>query len=131
MNCLKMDKLIVLKGKLVNKVCLHSSDLLSCTLNNKKGILKMKKIILTVAAAGLLSACSLMGPSHSVKGEVVDASMNTVTIETADSKIYSFSTMDSDKTELNGLLLGKKIEVQFSGNYQDGMPAKKLSDIAK
>lgn len=34
----------------------------------------MKKIILTVAAAGLLSACSLMGPSHSVKGEVVDAS---------------------------------------------------------
>lgn len=40
--------------------------------------------------------------------------MNTVTIETADSKIYSFSTMDSDKTELNGLLLGKKIEVQFS-----------------
>ena len=54
--------------------------------------------------------------------------MNTVTIETADSKIYSFSTMDS---ELNGLLLGKKIEVQFSGNYQDGMPAKKLSDIAK
>lgn len=57
--------------------------------------------------------------------------MNTVTIETADSKIYSFSTMDSDKTELNGLLLGKKIEVQFSGNNQDGMPAKKLSDIAK
>lgn len=57
--------------------------------------------------------------------------MNTVTIETADSKIYSFSTMDSDKTELNGLLLGKKIEVHFSGNYQDGMPAKKLSDIAK
>lgn len=91
----------------------------------------MKKIILTVAAAGLLSACSLMGPAHSVKGEVVDASMNTVTIETADSKIYSFNTMDSDKTELNGLLLGKKIEVQFCGNYQDGMPAKKLSDIAK
>lgn len=86
---------------------------------------------MTVAAAGLLSACSLMGPSHSVKGEVVDASMKTVTIETADSKIYSFSTMDSDKTELNGLLLGKKIEVQFSGNYQDGMAAKKLSDIAK
>ena len=43
MNCLKMDKLIVLKGKLVNKVCLHSSDLLSCALNNQKGILKMKK----------------------------------------------------------------------------------------
>ena len=73
----------------------------------------MKKIILTVAAAGLLAACSQMGPSHSVKGEVVDASMNTVTIETADSKIYSFSTMDSDKTELNGLLLVRKSRCNF------------------
>lgn len=125
-----MDKLIVLARKIRQKVCLHSSDLFSCALNNQKDF-ENEKIILTVAAAGLLSACSLMGPSHSVKGEVVDASMKTVTIETADSKIYSFSTMDSDKTELNGLLLGKKIEVQFSGNYQDGMPAKKLSDIAK
>lgn len=74
MNCLKMDKLIVLARKIRQKGLPALFGPVKLRFKYPKGDFENEKIILTVAVAGLLSACSLMGPSHSVKGEVVDAS---------------------------------------------------------
>ena len=66
----------------------------------------MKRMKIMVAAIALcgLAACSDNTPK-SFTGTITDASMNTVTVENAEGT-FTFSTMDADKSEANGLLLG-------------------------
>ncbi|MFR6415868.1 MAG: hypothetical protein ACLUNS_09265 [Alistipes shahii] len=47
--------------------------------------------------------------------------MNTVTVQalTAD-ETYTFSTMDADKSEAEGLLLGAPVVVDYTGKLEDG-----------
>ena len=52
--------------------------------------------------------------------------MNTVTIVTDKNDTLSFSTMDANKEEVNGLLLNDTLEVFYTGKYTPGMPATKL-----
>lgn len=52
--------------------------------------------------------------------------MNTVTIVTDKNDTLSFSTMDANKDEVNGLLLNDTLEVFYTGIYTPGMPASKL-----
>ena len=52
--------------------------------------------------------------------------MNTVTIVTDKNDTLSFSTMDANKDEVNGLLLNDTLEVFYTGKYTPGMPASKL-----
>ena len=65
----------------------------------------MKRMKIMVAAIALcgLAACSDNTPK-SFTGTITDASMNTVTVENAEGT-FTFSTMDADKSEANGLLL--------------------------
>ena len=78
----------------------------------------MKRMKIMVAAIALcgLAACSDNTPK-SFTGTITDASMNTVTVENAEGT-FTFSTMDADKSEANGLLLGAPVTVNYSGKLE-------------
>ena len=52
--------------------------------------------------------------------------MNTVTVENAEGT-FTFSTMDADKSEANGLLLGAPVTVNYSGKLEEGAAASKVA----
>ena len=81
-------------------------------------------MLLAVGTLCLMAGCSSKGSRF--KGIVSDATMNTVTIVTDKNDTLSFSTMDANKEEVNGLLLNDTLEVFYTGKYTPGMPATKL-----
>ena len=86
----------------------------------------MKRMKIMVAAIALcgLAACSDNTPK-SFTGTITDASMNTVTVENAEGT-FTFSTMDADKSEANGLLLGAPVTVNYS-KLEEGAAASKVA----
>ena len=60
------------------------------------------------------------------KRHVCDATMNTVAIVTDKNDTLSFSTMNANKEEVDGLLLNDTLEVFYTGKYTPGMQASKL-----
>ena len=53
---------------------------------------------------------------QTITGTILDATMNTVTIQTADGEELSFSIPDdADKTEVNGMTIGDTLEVTYIG----------------
>lgn len=84
-----------------------------------------------IASCFLLAGCYVSHENGILKGMVIDATMNTVSVITAGKDTLSFSTMNSDKTALKELLLGDSIEICFAGKYVPGMEAKSLSTISK
>lgn len=86
----------------------------------------MKTILLPCCAAWLAISCTSGNQTNQSKGVLTDATMNTVTIVTEKSDTLQFSTMDADKEEIDGLLLGDTVEVFFQGKYRQGMQADKL-----
>lgn len=91
----------------------------------------MKKKKVLFAACILLAGCNSSPNEESTKGIVTDASMNTVTIVTEKSDTLSFSTMNADKTNLKGLLLGDTVEIYYGGNYKPGIEADSIKTVAK
>ena len=81
-------------------------------------------MLLAVGTLCLMAGCS--SKMSSSKGIVSDATMNMVTIVTDKNDTLSFSTMDANKEEVNGLLLNDTLEVFYTGKYTPGMPASKL-----
>ena len=81
-------------------------------------------MLLAVGTLCLMAGCS--SKVSSSKGTVSDATMNTVTIVTDKNDTLSFSTMDANKEEVNGLLLNDTLEVFYTGKYTPGMSATKL-----
>lgn len=80
-----------------------------------------------LAALGVLcfmGSCS--SGMTSSKGIVCDATMNTVAIVTDKNDTLSFSTMNANKEEVDGLLLNDTLEVFYAGKYTPGMQASKL-----
>ena len=86
----------------------------------------IKSLIAALAFAGL-TACADNSPK-TFSGFIADASMNTVTVRalTADDT-YTFSTMNADKSDANGLLLGAPITVDYTGKLKDGTAATKVA----
>lgn len=96
-----------------------------CTEFLEKQILKDMRI--AVIALGVVCVMGSCTPAvKSSKGIVCDASMNTVAIVTDKNDTLSFSTMDANKDEVNGLLLNDTLEVFYNGKYTPGMSATKL-----
>ena len=83
----------------------------------------MKKLLAIAAAALLLWSCA--PKSSSSKGVVLDASMNTVMVVSG-SDTLTFSTMNADKSEVDGLFIGDTLEVFYEGDYTPGMEASKV-----
>lgn len=84
----------------------------------------MKTALLAVGTLCFMASCTPEVTSS--KGIVCDASMNTVSIVTDKNDTLSFSTMDANKEEVNGLLLNDTLEVFYTGKYTPGMQATKL-----
>ena len=87
-----------------------------------KSVEVMKRIFISIACCVLLAGCG-----GSSKGTVLDASMNTVMVVDAAGDTLTFSTVDADKSGLDGLLIGDTVEVSYEGEYVPGMPVVKLS----
>ena len=84
----------------------------------------------------LLSMCLLLEGCVSfsdqcVQGVVTDASMNTVTVQSHDSKSMLFSTLKADKSGLSGLMLGDYLKVCYAGRYEEGVDAKSVQTVLK
>ncbi len=63
-----------------------------------------------------LTATRIINPEvNHVEGNVVDATMNTLTIQQNGGDPLSFSTEDADKSAIDGLLLGDDIKVYYVG----------------
>ena len=84
----------------------------------------MKTALLALGVLCIMGSCS--SEMKSSKGIVCDASMNTVSIVTDKNDTLSFSTMDANKEQVDGLLLNDTLEVFYTGKYTPGMPATKL-----
>lgn len=65
-----------------------------------------------IACGGKTSKQTIDNP---VSGIILDATMNTVMIEANNGDTLRFSTMDADKSEAHGLLIGDSIQVFYTG----------------
>lgn len=89
--------------------------------------MKDMKLILAALAFCGLTACADNAPK-TFTGFIADASMNTVTVRDASNEqTYTFSTMNADKSEANGLLLGAPVVVDYKGKLENGIQATKVS----
>ena len=86
----------------------------------------MRTLLLSFAIVGLLCGCSSKSDYGEARGIVCDATMNTVTIVTDDNDTLSFSTVDTDRSGVDGLLLGDTAEITYRGRYEKGMGALKM-----
>lgn len=84
----------------------------------------MKTVLVALGVLCIMGSCT--SGMKSSKGVVCDATMNTVTIVTDKNDTLSFSTMDANKDEVDGLLLKDTLEVYYDGKYTPGMSATKL-----
>ena len=73
----------------------------------------MKTALLALGVLCIMGSCS--SEMKSSKGIVCDASMNTVSIVTDKNDTLSFSTMDANKEQVDGLLLNDTLEI-YTGN---------------
>lgn len=88
--------------------------------------MKQIRILITaVLALCGMAACGDTAPK-TFTGIITDASMNTVTVENAEGT-FTFSTMDADKSEANGLLLGAPVTVNYNGELEEGATASKVA----
>ena len=86
----------------------------------------MRTLLLSFAIVGLLCGCSSKSDYGEARVIVCDATMNTVTIVTDDNDTLSFSTVDTDRSGVDGLLLGDTAEITYRGRYEKGMGALKM-----
>lgn len=98
-------------------------------MNNKAKTMRILGIIASASAILMLTACS---SQTTVSGIISDASMNTVTVSTADGETVTFGTMEADRSQCNGLPLGAPITVTYSGRIEDNFAtAVKISTPAE
>lgn len=77
--------------------------------------MKNSKFITFVAlACAGLTACN-SNKEQVATGIICDGSMNTLMIVSTNGDTLSFSTMDADKTQANGLLIGDTAQVFYTG----------------
>lgn len=86
----------------------------------------MKNTSIILAALTMI-CCSPASKEHQTKGIVCDATMNTISIVTANKDTLSFSTLDADKSHVTGLLLNDTAEIFIKGNTQQGCPQQSSS----
>ena len=55
------------------------------------------------------------GAEQEISGTIVDASMNTLVIQTAEEQELAFGTEDADKSKCSGLEIGSKVTVFYTG----------------
>lgn len=73
-----------------------------------------------------LALCGLAACDHAPRtftGTIAGATMNTLTVQGLDGgETYTFSTLNADRSEANGLLLGAPVVVDYRGRLRSGKP---------
>ena len=70
----------------------------------------------SATSTGVYTGTADPAEEQTITGTIVDATMNTVTIQTEDGEELSFSIPDdADKTEVNGMTIGDTLEVTYIG----------------
>ena len=89
----------------------------------------MKRIYYTGPALLLaaLTACDTPGGGNKANGVVVDATLNTVTLATAEGDTLAFGTPGAGRSQAGGLQVGDTVDVFYAGTYSAGMPADSLA----
>lgn len=90
--------------------------------------METKELLFIASGLFLLGSCTSAVQEHSVKGVIVDATMNTVTVVDGGDTL-SFSTATADKEGLDGLFIGDSLEIGYKGKYAVGMEALRLNTI--
>lgn len=82
--------------------------------------MKKRLMMVLLAAVVVMAVCACSGPSEEkLQGTVVDATMNTLTIQTDDGQEYTFATEDADTSGLaDGLTIGNKVLVTYTGEIK-------------
>lgn len=63
-----------------------------------------------------ITVTHIVNPTENhIEGSIVDATMNTLTIQTEGGETFSFSTMDADMSAVDGLLIGSAVKVYYVG----------------
>ncbi len=92
----------------------------------------MRKELLFAASCLLaLGSCQTSTQTNRLKGVVTDATMNTVTVVGEKGDTLSFSTVNANREELDGLFIGDTLEISYKGEYKQGMEALTLATMAK
>lgn len=86
----------------------------------------MKNTLTFIFGCILAVSCCSQDKENSVTGTVIDASMNTVVIKSG-SDTLSFSTLNADRTELDGLLIGDTVKIFYKGDCRPGTEANKIA----
>lgn len=94
-------------------------------ITNIPDTMKSIKTLAAILAFAGLAACADNTPK-TFTGTITDATMNTLTVTNAEGT-YTFSTLDADKSEANGLLLGAPVVVDYKGALKEGAPASKVA----
>ncbi len=81
-------------------------------------------ISFSVSGNNLVLSKLLNQDTKLIAGTIKDATMNTVTIATDSGATLSFSTVNADKTECTGLLIGSKVDIYYTGAINDTDTAK-------
>ena len=79
--------------------------------------MKMNKAIRTSSVLAIALAITGCRPNtdKTVSGIIYDGSMNTLAIITNQGDTLEFSTMDADRSQMNGLLIGDSATVTYTG----------------
>ncbi|MGN0092747.1 MAG: lipocalin family protein [Alistipes sp.] len=70
-------------------------------------------------AALLLGGCQ--SKHNSLTGIIGDATINTVTVVTTDGDKVTFGTMDADRSDCHGLLVGSPVTIEYEGDIENGI----------
>ena len=79
----------------------------------------------------MMASCGISPERNCIKGVVADATMNTVAVTVGDEDTLNFGLARADKADLQGLLIGDSVEIEFVGKYEAGMDAERIVMIAE
>lgn len=85
-----------------------------------------KTLSMGLAVVGLAACCD--SKPKQFDGTIVDATMNTVTVQAKrGDATHTFTTQEADMSEANGLLLGAPVVVEYKGCLEEATPAQKVA----
>lgn len=81
----------------------------------------MRTDFLLPALFAVLMLIGCQSKHNSLTGIIGDATVNTVTVVTADGDKITFSTMDADRSDCHGLLIGSPVTIEYEGDIENGI----------
>ncbi|MGN0006655.1 MAG: lipocalin family protein [Alistipes sp.] len=81
----------------------------------------MRTIFLLPALFATLLLGGCQSKHNSLTGVIGDATVNTLTVVTTDGDKVTFGTMDADRSDCHGLLIGSPVTIEYAGDIENGI----------